>query len=42
MFTRWKGPGHKLEVRHGELVLFGQVSLEAGESKTKFKPQQGC
>jgi hypothetical protein len=42
VFTRWKGPKHKLEVRHGDLVMFGQVSLEAGQSKTEFKPKQGC
>jgi hypothetical protein len=42
VFTRWKGPKHDLEVRHGDLVIFGQVSLEAGQSKTKFKPKQGC
>ena len=42
VFTRWKGPKHDLEVRHGDLVIFGNVSLEAGHSKTKFKPKQGC
>jgi hypothetical protein len=42
VFTRWKGPKHKLEVRHGDLVIFGQVSVEADESKTKFKPKPGC
>jgi hypothetical protein len=42
VFTRWKGPKHKLEVRHGDLVMFDQVSLEAGQSKTEFKPKQGC
>jgi hypothetical protein len=42
VFTRWKGPKHDLEVRHGALVIFGQESLEPGQSKTKFKPKQGC
>ncbi|MFL5870400.1 MAG: hypothetical protein ACJ75R_04920 [Solirubrobacterales bacterium] len=42
VFTRWKGPGHKLEVRHGELVMFGNQVLEPGESQTKFDPKPGC
>jgi hypothetical protein len=42
IFTRWKGPGHKLEVRHGELAYFGNVVLDPGESKTKFDPKPGC
>jgi hypothetical protein len=42
VFTRWKGPGHKLEIRHGALVIFGTETLAAGESKTKFKPKAGC
>ena len=42
VFTRWKGPRHKLEIRHGALVIFGTETLAAGESKTKFKPKQGC
>jgi hypothetical protein len=42
VFTRWKGPGHKLEVRHGAMVIFGNETLAPGESETKFKPKQGC
>jgi hypothetical protein len=42
VFTRWKGPGHDLEVRHGAMVMFGNETVAPGESKTKFKPKQGC
>ncbi len=42
VFTRWKGPGNKLEIRHGALVIAGSEAVESGESKTKFAPKPGC
>jgi hypothetical protein len=42
VFTRWKGPKHKLEVRHGALVIFGAESVAPGQAKIKFKPKPGC
>lgn len=46
VYTKYKadrnGPGGKLLVRHGELVMFGNVVVESDESKTKFKPKPGC
>ena len=42
VFTRWKGPGHKLEVRHGSMVIFDNETVEPGDFETKFKPKQGC
>ena len=43
VFTRFKGGKHpKLLVRHGELVMFGNVVVESDESKTKFDPKPGC
>jgi hypothetical protein len=42
VFTRWKGPKHKLQVRHGALVIFGAESVPPGQATIKFKPKPGC
>ena len=42
VFTRWRGPGEKMKVRHGDLTIFGTVALAAAEDKVKFKPKPGC
>ncbi len=39
--TRYK-ERNKLLVRHGELVMFGNVVVQPDEAKTKFKPKPGC
>ena len=46
VYTKYKpakqGDVGKLLVRHGELVMFGNVVVEPDESKTKFDPKPGC
>lgn len=46
VYTKYKadknGPGGKLLVRHGELVMFGNVVVESDEATTKFNPKPGC
>jgi hypothetical protein len=46
VFTKYKadknGPGGKLLVRHGELVISGNVVVESDEATTKFNPKPGC
>ena len=42
VFTRWRGPGKNMVVRHGDLTIFGNVAVAAGEKRVPFKPKPGC